>query len=52
MTKLDTINYIISGRFKFEAQRYTSFNEKTEEYVTIDGQFDVKYKPNEGINYY
>ena len=52
VTKLDTISHIISGTFKFQAQRYILFNVTNEEYVTIDGQFDVKYKPNEGINYY
>jgi len=51
ITKLDTVNKIISGNFKFKAQRHL-YNEELEEYVTIDGQFDVRYKPNEGVNYY
>lgn len=47
ITKLDTTNHIISGSFKFNAK-----NSKNDDIVTIDGQFDVKYKPNEGVNYY
>ena len=52
ITKLDTFKHIISGRFKFQAQRYIQYNVTKEEYVTVDGQFDVKYKPNIGVNYY
>lgn len=47
ITKLDTINYIISGTFKFDAK-----NSENDNIITVDGQFDVKYKPNEGVNYY
>ncbi len=51
ITKLDTSNHIISGKFKFDAQRHYN-GEELEEYVTVDGQFDVKYEPNIGISYY
>ena len=45
VTKLDTVNHIISGKFKFDAKRH--FNgEELEEYVTVEGQFDIRYKPN------
>ncbi|MBI9068382.1 MAG: hypothetical protein JEZ09_13895 [Salinivirgaceae bacterium] len=47
ITKLDTTNHIISGSFKFDAK-----NSQSEDIITVDGQFDVKYKPNEGVNYY
>ena len=51
ITKLDTSNHIISGNFKFDAKRHYN-GEELEEFVTVDGQFDVKYIPNEGVNYY
>ena len=51
ITKLDTINHIIAGKFYFYAQRSVQ-NIEQDDFTTIDGQFDVKYKPNEGVNYY
>jgi len=50
ITRLDTINHIIAGKFKFNAKRYC-FDRECSEVVFIDGQFDVTYKPNEGVNY-
>ena len=49
--KLDTSNHIISGNFKFDAKRHFNGDE-LEEYVTVEGQFDVRYKPNIGVSYY
>lgn len=51
ITRLDTVNHIISGRFNFKAKRYC-FDRECTEIVSLDGQFDVRYKPNEGVNYY
>jgi len=51
ITKLDTVNHIIAGKFKFRAKRWLH-NQESNEVVTVDGQFDVKYKPNTKVNYY
>lgn len=49
ITKLDTVNHIIAGKFKFRAKRWLH-NQESNEVVTVDGQFDVKYKPNIGVS--
>jgi len=51
ITKLDTINFIISGRFNFKAIESCVYR-ICNSVITIDGQFDVTYKPNNNINYY
>jgi len=51
ITKLDTINHIISGTFTFKARQWC-LNGNCNGVVTIDGQFDVTYKPNNRVNYY
>jgi len=50
--KLDTVNHIIAGRFKFDALQYILYDVHTEEHVFVEGQFDVKYKPNNEAYYY
>lgn len=51
ITKLDTVNHIISGNFHFMASQWC-LSGNCNGVVTVEGQFDVKYKPNEGVNYY
>lgn len=51
ITKLDTVNHIISGKFRFRAKGWLH-NQESNQVVTVDGQFDVKYKPNIGVSYY
>lgn len=51
ITKLDTINHIISGDFTFKARQWC-LDDNCNEIITVDGQFDVKYKPGESVNYY
>lgn len=51
INKLDTVNHIIAGKFKFRATRWLH-NQESNEVITVDGQFDVKYKPNNMVNYY
>jgi len=51
ITKLDTINYIISGTFKFQAEQWCLSGDCST-IITVEGQFDVKYKPNNRVNYY
>jgi hypothetical protein len=52
ISKLDTVNHIIVGKFKFEALRYIQFGVTTDEKVIVDGQFDLKYIPNKSTRYY
>jgi len=51
ITKLDTTSHIISGKFKFKAKRWC-LSGNCNEVINIEGQFDIEYIPNRGINYY
>ena len=51
ITKLDTINRIISGKFNFDAKQSCVYRE-CNSIISVEGQFDVKYKPNVSVNYY
>lgn len=51
ISKLDTVNRIIAGKFSFVAKRSCP-NRTCNETIVIDGQFDVKFRPNISTNYY
>ena len=51
ITKLDTTSHIISGTFLFKAKRWC-LSGSCNEVITVDGQFDVQYNPNNSLNYY
>jgi len=51
ITKLDTVSRVISGKFQFKAVQ-SCWNRVCNSVINVDGQFDVKYKPNSNIDYY
>lgn len=51
ITKLDTINHIIAGKFAFKAIQ-SCVNRICNSVITVDGQFDIKYTPNIDLRYY
>ena len=51
ITKLDTANHIISGKFQFKAIQ-SCWNTVCNSVINVDGQFDVQYKPNSNLDYY
>ena len=51
ITKLDTINHIIAGKFEFKPIQSCVYR-ICNSVITVDGQFDIKYKPNNNVDYY
>ena len=51
ITKLDTVNKIISGKFNFNAIQSCVYKNCTST-IILDGQFDVKFEPNINVDYY
>ncbi len=50
ITKLDTTYHIISGKFQFKAIQSCVYR-ICNTVITVDGQFDIQYKPNKRVNY-
>lgn len=44
LRNIDTINYIVSGTFEFEAKRFNYFGPENDSVLVTEGRFDFKYE--------